>query len=405
MNASIQGHQAPRVPAGFRLSGVHCGIKTDPQHEDLVLCVAQRDATAAGVYTQNRIVAAPVTLDRRRTPSENIRVVVLNSGNANACTGQQGMRDAESMARLAAMACGVQEEQVLVMSTGVIGEMLDMDKIRAGVSSAAARLGDDDPSLLAAARGMMTTDTVHKVAGRTIGIDNGSVQITGLAKGSGMIGPRMATMLGILLTDAVLSAETSQQILSEIVDETFNCISVEGHTSTNDTVLLLSSGQSDAAVSDAESRAQFMSALREVCLELARSIPNDGEGASHLIEVEVVGGNSLADARKVARTIADSPLVKTAIAGADPNWGRIVSAAGYAGVEFDPQSVDLSINGTTLFRQGTPVHFDVTQVSTSMRENRETKIVLRLGEGEAGVRFWTSDLTAEYVRINADYHT
>ena len=405
MNAMTQGHGAHRIPAGFRLSGVHCGIKMDSRQEDISLCYAQNAATAVGVYTQNRFVAAPVTLDRARTPSNDIRVVVVNSGNANACTGQQGMRDAESMARLAAQACGVGEQQVLVMSTGVIGERLDMEKIGTGISSAAERLGDDQASLLAAARGMMTTDTVLKVAGRTVTLGDTSVQITGLAKGSGMIGPRMATMLGILLTDAVVPAGASQQMLDEIVDETFNCISVEGHTSTNDTVLLVSSGRSGAEVSDVESRARFTAALREVSLQLARSIPNDGEGASHLIEIDVIGCASRDDARKVARTVADSPLVKTAIAGADPNWGRIVSAAGFADVEFDPRTVELAINGTTLFRHGAPVPFDATQVSASMRNNRDTSIVLRLGAGDAELRFWTSDLTAEYVRINADYHT
>jgi glutamate N-acetyltransferase/amino-acid N-acetyltransferase len=194
-------------------------------------------------------------------------------------------------------------------------------------------------------------------------------------------------------------------MLADVVDETFNCISVEGHTSTNDTVLLLSSGHSDARLTDETSRGRFTGALREVCLELARAIPNDGEGASHLIEVKVVGCRSRHDARKVARTVADSPLVKTAIAGADPNWGRIVSAAGYAEVDFDPRDVDLGINGTTLYERGAPVPFDVERVSAAMRDSREIKIDLRLGQGPGEICFWTSDLTAEYVRINADYHT
>lgn len=395
---------SPPIPRGFRLAGVHCGLKSDPRREDIALCVADR-CTAAGVYTRNLIVSAAVTLDRARTPSDDVRAVVVNSGNANACTGEQGHRDAEKMTDLAAAACGARADQVLVMSTGVIGERLDMEKITQGIRAAAQSLGDDGSSLLAAARGIMTTDTVPKISGRTITLDGKPVQITGLAKGSGMIGPRMATMLALVMTDADLPVDLGQPLLGRVVDETFNCISVEGHTSTNDTVLLLASGKSGAGPSDDESRVCFVSALRDVCLELARSIPADGEGATHLIEIEVLGCASRDDARHIARTIANSALVKTAIAGADPNWGRIVSAAGYAGVDFDPQAADLTLNGTTLYRQGTPVAFDAALVSASIRNSRETKIRLKVGNGDAGIRFWTSDLTADYVSINADYHT
>ena len=331
--------------------------------------------------------------------------MVVNSGNANACTGQQGMRDAQQMAQLAAEALQARPDQVLVMSTGVIGQLLDMQKIARGIQAAARQLADDEAALQAAARGMMTTDTVLKIASRSIRLDGQPVQLTGIAKGGGMIGPRMATMLSILMTDAVLSGGEAQQLLSQAVDETFNCISVEGHTSTSDSVVLLASGKSQVWLSDQGRRTGFAGALGEVCLELARSIPNDGEGASHLIELQVLGCASRDDARQVARTVANSPLVKTAIAGADPNWGRIVSAAGYAGVDFDPECVELAINGTTLYRRGVPVAFDEARVAASIRQNRDTKITLRLGKEGEGIRFWTSDLTAEYVRINADYRT
>jgi glutamate N-acetyltransferase/amino-acid N-acetyltransferase len=220
-----------------------------------------------------------------------------------------------------------------------------------------------------------------------------------------MIGPNMATMLGVVLTDAALSTADAQQLLGEVVDETFNCISVEGHMSTNDSVLLLANGAAGGAAPSGPDLKAFRQALAEVCGDLARAIPADGEGATHLITLDVQGCQSAAAAREIARTVANSPLVKTAVAGADPNWGRILSAAGYSGIEFDPARVELSINGSVLYRAGAPVDFDAAAVSAAIRGARETHVVLRFGEGEAAARFWTTDLTAEYVRLNADYHT
>jgi glutamate N-acetyltransferase/amino-acid N-acetyltransferase len=394
-----------KVPQGFKVAGVHCGIKKIADKEDLTLVVAERPAVAAGVYTQNLVYAAPVAFDRQRTPSSNIRVVVANSGNANACTGERGMQDAQEMARLAAEACGVDPQQTLVMSTGVIGEFLPIDKIAAGVTAAAQKLGTDEQSLLTAARGIMTTDKVHKLSGRSVTIGGREIQITGMAKGAGMIGPKMATMLSVLMTDAVLTPADAQQALSTVVDNSFNCISVEGHTSTNDTVLLLAGGAAGGQPLADKDLHLFRATLEELCIELARMIPNDGEGASHLINIEVRGCATRDDAQRIAKTVANSALVKTAVAGADPNWGRIVSAAGYSGVLFNPAGVDLRINGTLLYKRGSPVHFDAAEVSQSIRGQRETFIALQLDEGDAGVRFWTSDLTVEYIKINADYHT
>ncbi len=214
------------LPKGFRSAGVHCGLKSNPNKEDLVLVVSDRPAVTAGVYTQNRVCAAPVSLDRSRTPSDAIRAVVINSGNANACTGEQGDRDAREMTQLAAAVCGATEEQALVMSTGIIGEMLPMEKIRRGVEAAAGQLGDDEASLVAAARGMMTTDTVHKLAAGTLDVDGRTLQVTGMAKGSAMIGPNMATMLAIVMTDAAIAPADAQASLSAAVDDSFNCISV-----------------------------------------------------------------------------------------------------------------------------------------------------------------------------------
>jgi len=393
------------VPRGFLVGGVHCGIKSDPQKPDLTMVMSETPAVAAGVYTQNLVCGAPIVVDRPRTPSERIRVVVINSGNANACTGQRGVEDARKMAALAAAACGAEADQALVMSTGVIGEFLPMDKIERGIAAAAVKLGSRETSLITAARGMMTTDTVHKLAGRSVTIAGRPIQITGMAKGAGMIGPNMATMLAVIMTDAPLKADDAQAALSSAVDESFNCISVEGHTSTSDSVLLLANGPADAATLEGDDSAALGEALQQVCVELARAIAADGEGASHLITVEVSGCADRRGARQIAKTIANSPLVKTAIAGGDPNWGRIVSAAGYAGVAFDPAELTLRVNGFLLYQGGTPVDFDAETVSGSIRNHRDTRVQLQLGEGEAGARFWTSDLTAEYVRINADYHT
>ncbi len=393
------------IPRGFLLSGVHCGIKTDPQNPDLTLIASDVPATAVGVFTQNVVCGAPVTLNRSRTPSEQMRTVAINSGVANACTGERGLADAKQMAARAAASFAANEEQALVMSTGVIGEFLPMDKIARGIAEAAKQLSRDDNALLAAARGMMTTDTVPKMAGRTVSLSGTEVHITGIAKGAAMIGPNMATMLAVVMTDAKLDTTTAQTLLRAAVDESFNCISVEGHTSTSDTVLLLANGQAGGEPPAGGDLEAFRGGLDEVCIELARSIPADGEGATHLISIEVSGCADRASAVQIARTVANSALVKTAVTGADPNWGRIVSAAGYAGVPFDPTGVSLKLNGVPLYRDGAPVAFDGDAVSRSIRENRDTTIQLTLAEGDAAVRFWTTDLTAEYVRLNADYHT
>jgi len=419
-----------RVPKGFLLAGVHCGIKGDPRKQDLTLVISESPATAAGAYTQNLVHGAPVAFSRQRTPSERIRAVVVNSGNANACTGERGLQDARRMAGLAAAACGAEEDQALVLSTGVIGEFLPMDKIQRGIAAAAGKLASSEAALISAARGMMTTDTVHKLAGRSLGLSGRETQITGMAKGAAMIGPNMATMLGLILTDAALTPPAAQAALAAAVDETFNCISVEGHTSTSDTVLLLANGHAPVRRGSptlpepgsverpattlghaggeplaGNDLAAFRGALGEVCEELARAIPADGEGTTHLISIEVSGCASRQSARQIAKTVANSPLVKTAIAGADPNWGRIVSAAGYAGVPFDPAGVSLRLNGFLLYQGGTPVGFDPRGVSQSIRNSRDTLIQLALSEGPVDTRFWTTDLTAEYVRLNADYHT
>jgi glutamate N-acetyltransferase/amino-acid N-acetyltransferase len=396
---------ADQLPKGFRAAGVYTGVKRYTDKLDLSLIVSDAPCVAAGVFTQNLVFAAPVKLCRARTPSDAIRAVVINSGNANACTGDQGDRDAEAMAAKTAEAVGVDASQVLVMSTGIIGDLMPMQKVLPGIDAAKAQLGISADSLVALARGMMTTDTKPKIRSRTINVDGTEIVVCGVAKGAAMIGPNLATMLAVVMTDATLSVADAHAGLHDAADESFNCISVEGHTSTNDTVLLLANGAAGGPVLTGSALAKFQATLVEVCEDLAQSIPADGEGASHLITVEVHGCRTRDDATQIARAIANSPLVKTAVAGNDPNWGRIVSAAGYSGIKFDPSKASLHLNGSLLYEHGQPASFDGDSVSAAMAADRNTGIVLLLEEGEASARFWTTDLTAEYVRLNADYHT
>ena len=363
------------------------------------------DLTAAGVYTTNLVRAAPVLFDRARTPGTGFRAVAVNSGNANACTGERGLADAQRMAAITGGLIGVGAESVLVLSTGVIGEFLPLEKIERGLGLVAGRLGHDAEATVSAARGMMTTDTRPKLSGSTFVSGGVTHTLFGMAKGAAMVGPRLATMLGVVLTDAALHPHDAQRLLHESADRTFNCVSVDGHTSTNDTVLLLANGAAGGPPLSGKGLDAFAAALERACEALAREIADDGEGATHVIRIEVSACRSRDDARAIARTVADSPLVKTAICGADPNWGRIVSAAGYAGIPFDPERVVLRLNGTLLFRDGAPVEFDGDAVSASIKGSRETLVELEMGSGTESIRFYSSDLTAEYVHLNADYHT
>ncbi len=393
------------IPQGFRLSGVHCGIKSSSGKLDLSLIVSDGPAAAAGVYTQNLVFAAPVGWDRKLTPSGAIRAVVVNSGNANACTGAQGDRDTAEMARLTAESINAEAEQVLVLSTGVIGKFLPMPKISAGIAAAQGKLARTNEALVNAATGMLTTDTRHKLAGRQVKLAGGDITITGMVKGAAMIGPRMATMLAFFLTDAPVRPDHLQPILSKAVEESFNCVSVEGHTSTNDTVLLLASGAASTDVLGGADLKVFADMVRSACRTLAQEMADDGEGATHFITIDVEGCADRDEARNLARAVADSPLVKTAIHGADPNWGRIVSAAGYAGVPFEETELSLWINLVPVYAQGTPTTFDASALSADIRANRDVHLRLLFARGDASIRFWTCDLTAEYIRLNADYTT
>ncbi len=383
------------LPSGFRVAGVHCGVKVATHAKDLALFVSDGPAVAAGTFTTNLVAAAPVCRTRTLVPAATVRAVVVNSGNANACTGEQGVRDAHAMAEHVAERIGCAPEQVLVCSTGLIGVPLPMEAIARGIRDAAEQLSDSVDAWRDAARAILTTDTTTKVA-----VSTTTPRVFGLAKGAGMIAPRMATMLAFLFTDvAVTDPAGLQRVLRGVVSETFNCISVDGHTSTNDSVIMLASGASKQQA-DPET---LSCALMEVCRDLARQIVADGEGATKLVTIEVEGADSYRDARLAARAMADSVLVKTALYGGDPNWGRIVSAAGYSGASFDPQRVTVAINGVVVYERGTPVPFDRSALSEAMRQAKEIQLRLDLGAGEQRCTFWTCDLTEAYVRFNAEY--
>jgi glutamate N-acetyltransferase / amino-acid N-acetyltransferase len=393
------------LPAGFRAAGVHCGIKNDPAKLDLALFVADAPATAAGVFTTNLVCGAPVKISRARLPRTTARAVIINSGNANACTGERGDDDARWMTAQVAGALGCAEDDALVCSTGVIGRFLPRPKLADGIPAAISRLASSPASFRNAATAMMTTDTFPKLASRSREIAGSRFTVSGAAKGAAMIAPNMATMLAVIMTDAPLGTQRAGAALKHAVERSFNCISVDGHMSTSDTVLLFSTNTREIGLLSPADHVQIQDMIDEVTVELAQAIIRDAEGASHFVTLEVRGLPSREAAYRIAKAIADSPLVKTAIAGGDPNWGRIISAAGYAGVPLKEEDMTLRLNGILLYKSGAPVEFDPKRASESIRANRDVSIELDLTLGDQSVRFWTSDLTAEYVRLNADYTT
>jgi glutamate N-acetyltransferase / amino-acid N-acetyltransferase len=388
------------IADGYRFAGVHCGIRPDPNRLDLALVVSDEPASVAGVFTQNRVCAAPVQVCRERVPTGKGRGVVICSGNANACTGKQGVMDAKQMAAIAAEAVGCKPKHMLVCSTGVIGRPLPMKAIEPGIGKAAAALQPGEAALKQAAQAIITTDTKIKVHTSTAG----GATITAFAKGAAMIGPNMATMLGFVLTDAGIDPDELAKLARRAVGQSFNCISVEGHTSTNDTVLFFANGKGAKMIGKTELN-RFGDALAETCSQLAQQIAGDAEGASHLVKIEVSGLRNDKEAHRVAKTIADSALVKTAIFGADPNWGRIVSAAGYAGVEFAEKDLSLTMGDFLLYKKGTPQEFDAKAASAYLKNNCEVEFHLAFTLGNGSCKFWTCDLTYEYVKLNADYTT
>ncbi|QJW93992.1 bifunctional glutamate N-acetyltransferase/amino-acid acetyltransferase ArgJ [Frigoriglobus tundricola] len=384
---------------GYRFAGTVSGLRKEPDRRDLAVIISDTPAAAAGVFTQNRVCAAPVQVSRERLPRADARAVVVCSGNANACTGEQGLADARRMTDLVAGELGCPSEQVLVASTGVIGRPLPMPVLEAGIPRATREAAAGRDALSNAAHAVLTTDTGIKIATR----QHSGFTVTGFAKGAAMIGPNMATMLGFVMTDAAVAPTDLHRILKTAAEQSFNCISVEGHTSTNDTVFLLANGSGPPlAGQDLDA---FALEVRHVCVELARKIIIDAEGAEHLITIDVDGCRTDAEAKQIAKTIAESALVKTAVFGADPNWGRVVSAAGYSGVTFDEKDLSLWMGDLPLYRAGTPLPFDAAAASGYLKHNREVHFKLRFTLGTGRCTFYTSDLTYEYVKLNADYTT
>jgi len=397
------------APKGFTFGATACGLKPAGAL-DLALFLSDRDAAVAGVFTRNQFAAAPVRLDRTTLAANRsrMRAIIANAGNANACTGEQGERDAAAMQTSTAGLLGLSAEQVLVLSTGVIGVPMPMNRLVEGIAALPSKLG---PSAGAdAAQAIMTTDTVPKHASVEVNCGTGTVRISGVAKGSGMIHPNMATMLGVLVTDALVPPPFLQAALERAVNVSFNAISVDGDTSTNDSVVVLANGASGVSVETPAAQASFQDALTALCTDLAKQIVRDGEGATRFVELHVEGLEDDAAARAVASTIATSPLVKTAFAGGDPNWGRILAAAGRAGVSLDMSSVSLSIDGlkapgrVQLVRDGTPTDYAEADAAAVFAQS-DFSICLRFGSGPGQATMWTTDLTHDYVRINADYRS
>ena len=389
------------APQGFKAAGVSAGIKATGL--DLALLASDAPATAAAVFTINRAPAAPVTVSREhlRRSGGIARAIIVNSGCANACTGDEGFHVAQAMAADTARLLGCPDEHVLVASTGVIGVALPIAKIRSGLPAAIRALSADQGAF--AARAIMTTDPFPKEAAATMKIGGREVAIGGMAKGSGMIEPMMATMLGFVTTDASVPQPLLARALRETVNATFNAITVDGECSTNDCVMLLANGASGAVV-DESSYGAFAEGLRRVCLELALGIVRGGEGATKLVTVTVTGAASEAEARQAAKAIANSPLVKTAIHGGDPNWGRLIAVAGRAGVAFDLARASVRIGPVVLFDEGRP-HDERAGEAAEYLKGRDLVVAVGLGAGSAESTVWTCDLSAEYVRINADYRT
>jgi len=396
-------------PKGFIAGGGHVGIKKAKR--DLTLIASEIPAVAAGCFTKNIVKAAPVIYDQNIiNTGDKVRGIIINSGNANACTGESGMRDTLTMASEFAVLLNASPGEIFVCSTGVIGVPLPIEKISKGISAVFKSMGNSEAHGEKAVEGIMTTDTFMKTAIADIIIGDKVVHLAGMSKGSGMIHPDMATMLAFITTDAAINRMLLQEALSTCVDKTFNMISVDGDTSTNDTILILANGMAKNAVINTEGLEYeiFFDALLKVCESLAKDIVRDGEGATKLFEVQISGAISELDARIIARGVASSNLFKAAMFGADANWGRALCAMGYSGGKFDPAKVNMSfisLGGTLeVMRNGNPLTFS-EDVAKKILSEREIIIKITLGDGQFSARAWGCDLTYDYVKINADYRS
>ena len=387
---------------GFKAAGISAEIKKN-NLKDLGLIVSDVPVTVAGVFTRNQIKAAPVLLDMERIQSGICRAVIVNSGNANCCTGEQGRKDAIRMAKAVAVKLGVPEEMVLVSSTGVIGQFLPVEKIEAAVPDLFDALSPDGFADFAEA--IMTTDTIPKKLSRKVEVGGKSFSITGVAKGAGMIRPDMATMLSYVCTDVEADSVTLQEMLSDAVNLSFNRITIDGDTSTNDTVLLLASGKSGVSLDDGDVKAAFKKALEGMLIDLAKMVVKDGEGVTKLVEIKVHGAASDDDAQKMADTVAHSNLVKTAFFGEDANWGRIIGALGRAGVVLNPATIDISFNDIVIVKNGLWCGAEAETDATKVMKLSEFTVLIDVHLGMGSSSCWTCDFSIDYVKINADYRS
>jgi glutamate N-acetyltransferase / amino-acid N-acetyltransferase len=390
------------APKGFLAAGIHCSIKKTKR--DLALIVSTSPAVAAGVFTLNKVQAAPVVICKEHLcKSKTFKAIVVNSGNANACTGQRGYDAAVIMAKETAAELKISPDEVFVSSTGVIGEQLPIEKIVSGIKKAVKHLGVGEHEN--AAKAIMTTDTFPKSVSSTFIVEGKNVTIGGISKGSGMIHPNMATMLAFVTTDAAIDQNVFQILLKKTTDKTFNKIIVDGDTSTNDMVIALANGQSEVKIEQQkESYNIFEEQLYQILKKLAIDIVKDGEGATKLVEINVEGALNNIDADKAARTVALSPLVKTAIHGEDANWGRIIAAVGYSGIEFHPNKFEIFINGYQILKQNYEVALSIKDANQTLKP-KEINLLLKLNMGTGKATCWTCDLSAEYVKINGSYRS
>lgn len=390
-------------PKGFKAAGVKAGIKKSG-NLDLALIYTEKEAAVAGVFTQNAVAAAPVIVSREVVKGGKAHAIVANAGCANACTGEIGLANARKMAALAAAEVGCASDEVLVGSTGIIGVNLPMDKLEAGIKAAAAELSEDGSKN--AGNAIITTDTYSKACSCEVEIGGQAVRFGAIAKGSGMIQPNMATMLCYITTDANISSQLMQKALSEIVEVSFNMISVDGDMSTNDTVLVLANGASGAAeITDGSPEYdKFYATLKEICQELSKRIAADGEGATKFLTINVSGTKTFEDAKTVAMSIAKSPLVKTAFFGEDPNWGRVICAVGYAGIPMVPEKTVIKFGGVPVYANGLGAEFNEDDIHKVMAEH-DIVIDVEMGMGDAKATVWSCDFSYEYVKINGEYHT
>jgi len=389
--------------AGFLAAGVACGVRYEGRRDLGLLLSEEPGCTAAVVQTTNVLKAAPLPVTKEAVATGNVRAVVVNSGIANAATGRRGLEDAYRMQALAAAELGLEKEEVAVSSTGVMGEHLPMDRIEAGIKEAVASLSESGSGF---AEAILTTDTRTKEASARVQVGDKTVTVGGVAKGSGMIHPNMATMLGFITTDAAVEKESLQSTLRRATDRTFNRVTVDGDTSPNDTVLLISNGAAGNTPLTAESPdyPAFEGAVEAVMRQLAKEIARDGEGATKLVEVIVEGAKSEEAAAALAKAVVGSPLFKAAVYGEDANWGRVLNAMGYAGTPFDPEGVELYFGPIKVFANGEPVPHREAEANATLAGD-EVQVVARLKEGEASATAWGCDLTYEYVKINGSYRT